>query len=106
MELLKREKKEDINRGDTHAHHTAESPRLKRIKGQVNGIERMIEEGRYCADILVQIKAATSALRALELSILERHIRHCLVNAVAKGSKKQADQKIEEIMQILDRKGF
>ena len=89
-----------------HPRHTKELQRLKRIRGQVQGIENMILEGRYCPDILIQVKAATSALRALELSILESHIRHCLTKAAEGGSKREIETKIEEIIVILDRKGF
>jgi DNA-binding FrmR family transcriptional regulator len=79
--------------------------RLKKIKGQVEGIENMILDGRYCPDILVQVKAVTSALRSVELTILERHIRHCLAAAVESGSKKDAEKKIEEVLLVLSRKG-
>ena len=88
-----------------HARHSDELHRLKKIKGQVEGIENMITDGRYCPDILTQIKAATSALRAVEHSILERHMRHCLMDAVTGGSKKEVEKKIEEILLLLARKG-
>lgn len=106
MTELERKKEKIKTNATRHANHTDELQRLKRIKGQVEGIENMILDSRYCPDILLQVKAATSALRALELSILERHIRHCLSAALANGSKKEAEKKIEEIIQILDRKGF
>ena len=88
-----------------HADHTSDLRRLKMIKGQVEGVEKMIQEGRYCPDILIQVKAATAALRSVELSILERHIRHCLGEAVNSKNKKDAEKKIEEIILILGRKG-
>ena len=61
----------------------------------------MIEEGKYCVDILTQIKAIRSALKGLELQILEGHANHCLLNAVKSGSKKDAEEKINEIMELI-----
>ena len=87
-----------------HAIHADELTRLKRIKGQVEGLENMILDGRYCPDILVQVKAVISALKSVELTILERHIRHCLSNAIANGNKKETDKKIEEIILLLGRR--
>lgn len=87
-----------------HASHRDELARLKRIKGQVEGLENMILSGRYCADILIQVKAVTSALKSVELAILERHIRHCLSSAVKSGNKKDTDKKIEEIIMLIDRR--
>lgn len=88
-----------------HADHTSDLQRLRMIKGQVEGVEKMIRDGRYCPDILIQVKAATAALRSVELSILERHIRHCLGEAISSKNKKDAEKKIEEIILILGRKG-
>lgn len=89
-----------------HARHNAELQRLKRIKGQIEGIENMIVDGRYCPEILVQVKAATSALRSVELTIMERHIRHCLSNAISSGNKKDSNKKIDEIIMLMGRKSF
>ena len=60
-----------------HLSHHGDLPRLRRIKGQVEGLERMIQEGRYCVDILTQIKAARSAMSALEGSVMQRHLEGC-----------------------------
>ena len=87
-----------------HATHTDDLQRLKRVKGQIEGIEKMVLDGRYCPDILMQVKAAGAALKSVELSILERHIRHCLAAAVESGSKRETERKIEEIITILSRK--
>ncbi|OFZ12200.1 MAG: hypothetical protein A2Z20_11320 [Bdellovibrionales bacterium RBG_16_40_8] len=89
-----------------HARHTGELLRLKRIQGQIAGVENMILNERYCPDIILQVKAVTSALKSLELSILEGHIRHCLAKTLAKGSKKEVQKKIDEIILVLDRRGF
>lgn len=86
------------------ANHQSDLIRLRKISGQIEGIERMISERRYCPDILVQIKAATSALKAVELSVLERHVRHCIADAAKSGNKREIDKKIEEVIMILARK--
>ena len=75
--------------------------RLRRIAGQVQGIQRMIDERKYCIDILTQIQAARSALRAVELQILKKHVDHCVRDAFASGSPAEADQKMEELLQVL-----
>ncbi len=85
-------------KGADHKSHLA---RVNRIEGQVKGIKGMIEEGKYCVDILTQIKAIRSALKGLELQILEGHANHCLLNAVKLGSKKDAEEKINEIMELI-----
>ena len=73
--------------------------RLHRIEGQVRGIEKMVDEDRYCIDILTQISAATTALESLALQILEQHIRHCVANAIAAGD----DSKTEELLLAVQR---
>ena len=85
-------------KGADHKSHLA---RVNRIEAQVKGIKGMIEEGKYCVDILTQIKAIRSALKGLELQILEGHANHCLLNAVKSGSKKDAEEKINEIMELI-----
>ncbi|TVQ76776.1 MAG: transcriptional regulator [Bradymonadales bacterium] len=70
----------------THPKHEREFHRLNRVIGQLGGVRRMIEEQRYCPDILTQMQAIQSALKALELSILERHLQHC-VSAAGVRSK-------------------
>ena len=81
--------------------HKALLNRTKRINGQVNGISAMIVEERYCVDILIQIKAARSALKSLETQILESHMKCCLKGAMKSGSQKEMDSKIEELMKLL-----
>jgi DNA-binding FrmR family transcriptional regulator len=77
--------------------------RLHRIEGQVRGIEKMVDEDRYCVDILTQISAATTALESLALQILEQHIRHCVAGALASGDEADAKQKTEELLQAVQR---
>lgn len=69
--------------------------RLRRIEGQVRGLQRMIDEDKYCIDILTQISAATRALQAVSLSLLDEHLRHCVTDAIAEGGA-NADEKIKE----------
>ena len=80
--------------------HSVENPRLNRISGQVDGVKKMIEENRYCPDILAQIKAIRSALKSVEANILERHLSGCVKEAIESGTQKQRTQKIEEIKEL------
>lgn len=86
---------------ENNADHRSHLSRVNRIEGQVRGIKNMIEDGKYCVDILTQIKAIRSALKGLELQILEGHANHCLMNALSSGSKKDAKEKVDEIMELL-----
>jgi DNA-binding FrmR family transcriptional regulator len=69
--------------------------RLKRIEGQVRGLQRMVEEDTYCIDILTQVSAATKALETVALSLLDEHLRHCVVDAARAGGT-ESDEKITE----------
>lgn len=84
-----------------HPDHGAQKKRLSRIKGQLEGIEKMIDERRYCTDIVIQLRAAASALKSLENQILETHIEGCVKTAVASKNKEEAAKKIDEIMELL-----
>jgi DNA-binding FrmR family transcriptional regulator len=77
--------------------------RLHRIEGQVRGIERMVEEERYCIDILTQIGAVSTALEALALKLLDDHVKHCVSNALAAGNEQDARQKSEELLAAVQR---
>ncbi|MCB0385616.1 MAG: metal-sensitive transcriptional regulator [Bdellovibrionales bacterium] len=83
------------------ASHTANLHRLKRLEGQVRGIARMVEERRYCMDILTQLKAVRSALGAVEEKIIEQHLNHCVKKALGSDDKKEQDGAVEEIMELL-----
>lgn len=72
--------------------------RLKRIEGQVRGIQKMIEEDRYCVDILIQISAIESALKQVGFSVTERHMNHCVADAIRKG---EGEASIDELMKVL-----
>jgi DNA-binding FrmR family transcriptional regulator len=77
--------------------------RLHRIEGQVRGIERMVDEDRYCIDILTQIAAVNTALEALAFRILDQHVRHCVAGALASGDEQDADVKTEELLEAVQR---
>ena len=81
-------------------NHKADLHRLNRIVGQIEGIRRMIEEGRYCPDILIQTKAVTSAVRSLEASLLERHLNHCVRSAFQSEDENESEAKLLELMEI------
>ena len=77
--------------------------RLHRIEGQVRGIERMLEENRYCIDILTQIAAVNTALESLAFKILDEHVRHCVAGALASGNEAEAATKTEELLEAVQR---
>lgn len=76
--------------------------RLRRIEGQVRGLQRMLEEDKYCIDILTQVSAATKALQAVALALLDEHLAHCVAQAVEKGGA-EADAKIREASDAIAR---
>jgi CsoR family transcriptional regulator, copper-sensing transcriptional repressor len=69
--------------------------RLRRIEGQVRGLQRMVEEDKYCIDILTQVSAATKALQAFSLELLDQHLQGCVLEAAARGGD-EADEKVKE----------
>jgi CsoR family transcriptional regulator, copper-sensing transcriptional repressor len=77
--------------------------RLSRIEGQVRGIARMVDEDRYCIDIVTQISAVRAALRRLEEEVLRDHVAHCVEHAIASGNKADQRRKIEELMNVVGR---
>ena len=77
--------------------------RLHRIEGQVRGIERMVDEDRYCIDILTQVGAARTALESLALEILGDHVTHCVKDALAAGDERTAAAKSEELLAAVER---
>jgi DNA-binding FrmR family transcriptional regulator len=77
--------------------------RLSRIEGQVRGLSRMVEDDRYCIDIVTQIAAVRAALRRLEEEVLRDHVGHCVEHAIASGDKAEQRQKIEELMAVVSR---
>ncbi len=77
--------------------------RLHRIEGQVRGIERMVEDERYCIDILTQISAVTTALESLGLKILGEHVKSCVAHAFASGDEEAATEKSRELLAAVER---
>ena len=77
--------------------------RLHRIEGQVRGIEKMVEDDRYCIDILTQVGAVSTALQSLALKILDDHVRHCVAGAIASGDEIDALEKTEELLAAVQR---
>ncbi len=76
--------------------------RLRRIEGQVRGVTKMVEEDKYCIDILTQISAATKALQSVALGLLDEHMSHCIVDAARAGGAEQ-DQKLKEASEAIAR---
>ena len=76
--------------------------RLRRIEGQVRGIQQMVEADRYCIDVLTQISAATKALQGVALGMFDEHLRHCVADAVSKGGR-DADVKLSEATAAVER---
>lgn len=77
--------------------------RLNRIEGQVRGLSRMVEEDRYCIDVVTQISAVRAALRRAEEEILRDHVGHCVEHAITSGDKQDQRKKISEIIDVLSR---
>jgi CsoR family transcriptional regulator, copper-sensing transcriptional repressor len=75
--------------------------RLKRIEGQVRGIERMVQEDRYCMDILTQTRSIFAALRAVEDLIMENHMNTCVLDAMRSGNDSERHDKVDELMTVL-----
>ena len=87
---------------DTKAK-SARLRRLSRIEGQVRGLSRMVEEDRYCIDIVTQIAAVRAALAKVEEEILHDHIAHCVEHAIASGNANEQRKKVAELMEVLGR---
>jgi len=78
--------------------------RLGRIEGQVRGVARMVEEDRYCIDVLTQIRAVRAALDKVEQEVLHDHLRHCVADAFDGGSARERQTKIDELLEVLDKR--
>jgi DNA-binding FrmR family transcriptional regulator len=77
--------------------------RLSRIEGQVRGVARMVEEQRYCIDILTQLRAIKAALGKVETEILKDHADHCVTDAIQSGSEKKQKEKFNELIELFER---
>ena len=76
--------------------------RLRRIEGQIRGLQRMVEDDKYCVDILTQVAAATKALQSVALGLLEEHLSHCVAGAIAEGGE-AATAKVHEASEAIAR---
>ncbi len=85
-----------------HPSHEDNLVALRRIEGQVRGVQRMIEERKYCIDILNQIYAVKGALGRVEEKILEKHFRNCVTEAIKGSSEKEKQQKMDEIFKLIN----
>ncbi|MGA5498280.1 metal-sensitive transcriptional regulator [Streptomyces cinereoruber] len=88
-----------------HGYHKQKDEhlkRLRRIEGQIRGLQRMVDEDVYCIDILTQVSASTKALQSFALQLLEEHLRHCVADAAAKGGG-DVDAKVEEATKAIAR---
>jgi DNA-binding FrmR family transcriptional regulator len=79
------------------------SKRLRRIEGQVRGIQRMVDEDAYCIDVLTQVSAVTKALQSVAVSLLDEHLRHCVTGAVQSDDEAEADRIITEASRAIER---
>jgi len=86
-------------------HDPKLTTRLARIEGQVRGIARMVEEDRYCIDILTQMQAIKAALKRVEEEILKNHAAHCVAHAIKSGNVKDQTQKFTELVKLFSRYG-
>jgi DNA-binding FrmR family transcriptional regulator len=77
--------------------------RLKRIEGQVRGLQRMVEEGSYCIDVLTQVSAASSALQSVAVKMLDEHLRHCVTAAVQSDDPAETDRVLVEANKAIER---
>lgn len=77
--------------------------RLNRIEGQVRGIARMVEEGRYCIDVLTQLQAVRAAVVKVETEMLKDHLGHCIEGAIVSGDKAEQRRKASELIELLER---
>ncbi len=86
-------------------HNPRVVTRLSRIEGQVRGVARMVEDGRYCIDVLTQISAVKAALERVEAEILKDHAAHCVAEAIRSGSAKDQKKKFDELVELFGRHG-
>jgi DNA-binding FrmR family transcriptional regulator len=75
--------------------------RLRRIEGQVRGLQRMVDEGRYCADILTQISSVQEALRAVGKLLMRNHLEHCVTHALRSGDRLEAEEAYTEVLDLM-----
>jgi CsoR family transcriptional regulator, copper-sensing transcriptional repressor len=93
-----------VSEGSKHGYDKkALITRLHRIEGQVRGIERMVEDDRYCIDIVTQVAAVRTALENLAFEVLDDHVKHCVSDALASGDQEEAAKKSHELLEAVQR---
>ena len=97
-EIMKTVKKIKPLKGTSHSD---QSKQLKRVEGQVRGIIKMIEDQRYCVDILTQLKAVKASISSIERKIFDEHLNHCVHSAIDSKDPKKANEKLDEIRELL-----
>lgn len=88
---------------ELYPNHEGQLTRLARIEGQLRGVRKMIEERRYCVDIVAQIKAINAALKQVQMGVLEKHIHHCVKESVGSDDPDLLDERIVEVVEVLGR---
>ncbi|NTV29764.1 MAG: metal-sensitive transcriptional regulator [Candidatus Omnitrophica bacterium] len=83
--------------------HADQLEYLKKIEGQIRGLQKMIEDGRYCVDILTQIKSVSGAIRRVEANIFHKHLENCVTGALESGSRTEKEKKIAEVLELIER---
>jgi CsoR family transcriptional regulator, copper-sensing transcriptional repressor len=111
MEMKQQENPENGHEEESHCHRQAVGVdpgikasnlnRLRRIEGQVRGLHKMVEEDRYCADILVQLSSVQEALRAVGRGLMRNHLRHCAASAIRSGNPSQAEAMYDELVELI-----
>jgi DNA-binding FrmR family transcriptional regulator len=79
----------------------ANTKRLRRIEGQIRGLQRMVEEDRYCPDIMVQLSAVQEALRSVGRALMRNHLRHCAAQAIGHGTPEEAEAVYDELLDLI-----
>jgi DNA-binding FrmR family transcriptional regulator len=98
--------KNDASNMDKHPDHQNLTPNLKRAQGQVEAVARMIAAREYCPHIIQQLRAASAALKALEASILQKHLQHCVHQAMTSKDKGQTEAKINEMINLFKKSNY
>ena len=91
----------DRNMKRKGADHTDTLGYLKKIEGQIRGIQKMIEEKRYCVDVLMQLHSVVGAILSVEDKILKRHLEHCVASAFRAKTKREIEKKIDEVIELI-----
>lgn len=96
--------KRSTTKAATHPDHTSALARLRKIKGQIAGIEKMIENKRYCVDILTQFRAVSAALNAIEMAVFEKHVMSCVKDAMDSKKPKEVERKVQELSRLISKR--